>query len=418
MHRRRFLSFLPAPLLAKPSSKAPTILLLSGWQTINIGDIAHTPGVLAVIERIIPGARVVLWPGRKLDLGVEPMLRRRFPSIRILDSSVGEDGSLPAQVKEAFREASLLMHGSAASMGSNEKIQGWKQFHNRPFGYFGVGFTEGGEFHTGQTTRDVARQAQFIFTREKASLRNLAGAGFDMSRCGFAPDGTFSMDILDEDRGLAYLREHELEPGKFICLIPRLRYTPYHKVRKVDWSPEEITRRESVNKRHAEADQAKLREVAIAWIRKTGGKVLLCPEMTYEIDMLDPLLYDPLPSEIKPNVVRRKSYWLPDEASSVYKRAAAVISLECHSPILAAAHGTPCMYVHQPEDGIKGHMYPDLGLGDWYFEVESTKGADIAQRVLQVAADPESARNKVRQAVRVARKLQDEAMGRVKSLLA
>jgi hypothetical protein len=36
------------------SDKKKRILLRSSWQTINIGDIAHTPGVLALLERYLP----------------------------------------------------------------------------------------------------------------------------------------------------------------------------------------------------------------------------------------------------------------------------------------------------------------------------------------------------------------------------
>jgi hypothetical protein len=99
---------------------------------------------------------------------------------------------------------------------------------------------------------------------------------------------------------------------------------------------------------------------------------------------------------------------LPDEASSVYKRAAAVLSCECHSPILAAAQGTPCIYVHQPQDGIKGHMWEDVGLKHWYFEIEETSGQTIAGRALEIHAQGESARRKVREATQYARKVQGE----------
>lgn len=53
-------------------------------------------------------------------------------------------------------------------------------------------------------------------------------------------------------------------------------------------------------------------------------------------------------------------------------RAAAVISFECHSPIIALANGTPAFYVRQPTDTIKGQMYHDIGASDWTFEVEET----------------------------------------------
>ena len=84
------------------------------------------------------------------------------------------------------------------------------------------------------------------------------------------------------------------------------------------------------------------------------------------------------------------------------------MSCECHSPILAAAQGTPCIYVHQPEDGIKGHMWEDVGLKDWYFEIEESTGDAIAQRVLEIHRQPAAARKKVAAAVAYARKIQQE----------
>lgn len=400
-------------MAAQAAAQQPTVLLRSGWQTINIGDIAHTPGVLAVIERQMPQANVILWPA-SIDRGVEPMLRKRFPRLRIVQGNVAPDGTPEgAELTEALRTANVFIHGSAASMGSLAQFEAWRKTTRQPYGFFGIGFTAQGEaagVALSDRTRALATNAAFLFTRETASLANVKSAGITGPRLGFAPDGTFSCDLLDEGRATAFLAANRLEAGRFLCLIPRLRYTPYHKIRKVDWSEAELRRRVEANDRHAEPDHAKLREAAVAWVRQTGGQVLLCPEMTYETELIDPFLYDPLPADVKPRVVRHKDYWLTDEASSVYKRAALVVSLECHSPILAASHGTPCMYVHQPEDGIKGNMWPDLGLGDWYFEVEKASGAEIAARVLQIHAQPRAARAKVRQAVSRARQLQDEAM--------
>jgi hypothetical protein len=129
------------------------------------------------------------------------------------------------------------------------------------------------------------------------------------------------------------------------------------------------------------------------------------------------LLFDPLPADVKKNVVRRRTFWLPDEAASVYRRASAVVSFECHSPIIAACQGTPCMYIHQPEDGIKGQMWKDIGLGDWYFEIDDASGAGIAARLLEIHEDPGGSERKVREAVQYACGLQDKAMGRVRAAL-
>jgi hypothetical protein len=51
-----------------PGSSAP-LLLRSSWQTVNIGDVAHTPGMLALLEKHFPQQEVWLWPS-KVDNGV------------------------------------------------------------------------------------------------------------------------------------------------------------------------------------------------------------------------------------------------------------------------------------------------------------------------------------------------------------
>src|SRR5690606_24185047 len=72
------------PALANCSSKSKkTILLRSSWQVENIGDIAHTPGVLTLIEKYLPHVDVCLWPSN-VGSGVEEMLMARFPKLKIL----------------------------------------------------------------------------------------------------------------------------------------------------------------------------------------------------------------------------------------------------------------------------------------------------------------------------------------------
>ena len=80
----------PVPLPEKdgspPAKKQPTrILLRSSWQTVNIGDIAHTPGMLALLEKHRPDAEITLWPS-SVDRGVEEILRARFPKLKIAKS--------------------------------------------------------------------------------------------------------------------------------------------------------------------------------------------------------------------------------------------------------------------------------------------------------------------------------------------
>jgi hypothetical protein len=119
--------------------------------------------------------------------------------------------------------------------------------------------------------------------------------------------------------------------------------------------------------------------------------------MTYQVDIMDELILDPLPDDVKPSVVKR-GYWMPDEAASVYSRAFALLSFECHSPIIALANGTPAFYLRQPQDTIKGQMYYDLGFEDWVFEIGETSGSDIVAGLMTVFKDPGSAKQKINKA--------------------
>lgn len=256
----------------------------------------------------------------------------------------------------------------------------------KPYGVYGVTASS-----VSEDLRALLDGASFVYCRETKSVANLNEAGVKAAELGFTPDAVFAMTSLDEERAADFLKRNQLGEKRFVCVVPRLRYTPYHLLKKVNWSDEKIHQVMTVNEKYKEIDHAKLREAIVRWVRETGGRVLLCPEMTYQIDLLRPLLFDPLPDDVKDHVVLRETYWLPNEAASVYRRAFAVISLECHSPIIAASQGTPCLYVRQPEDTIKGQMYYDIGLDDWVFEIDQTEGSQIADRVMKAYRDPEGA---------------------------
>jgi hypothetical protein len=131
-------------------------------------------------------------------------------------------------------------------------------------------------------------------------------------------------------------------------------------------------------------------------VKNTGNKVMVCAEMTYQVEMGKEVLVDPLPAEIKKNVVWRDTYWLPDEAASIYAKAQCVVSVECHSPLIALHVSTPTFYVRQPTDTCKGQMYRDFGAGDWFFEVDETNGAELWSRLEKIHRDPAGAKAKVK----------------------
>ena len=382
-----------APITSLVNNKTnPTILLVSGWQDVNIGDIAHTPGLLHILETFIPKATVILWK-RSRGEEVKKLLNKNFPNVTIVYGGVNQEKDVEnPEIMEAFKKADLMIHGSGPSLVGGDNLASWIKHTNKPFGVFGTTLENPSKYH-----QDILQKASFIYTRETKSIEHLKKAGINGEHIQFAPDATFFMNIRDDKKGFAFLEANGLTDKKFICVVPRLRYTPYHKFNANNngWSAEKIKQVEETNEKYKEIDHAKLREAMIAWVRETGNKVLICPEMTYEVDIMDELLIHPLPEDVKPFIVKR-SYWLPDEAASIYSKAHTILSFECHSPIIAAANGTPCFYLRQPEDTIKGQMYYDLGFNDWVFEMNQTTGKQITERLREVWKDYGKAKRKLK----------------------
>ncbi len=354
------------------------ILLRSSWQTVNIGDIAHTPGMLRLIEEELPNAEVTLWPN-PLSSEVDAMLRRRFPKLRIART--------PGEQKQAISDCDFCLHGSGPGLIGQDALKAWRET-GKPYGVAGITINDR---ELRPPARELLAGARFVFCRDTQSLEALRAAGLGAPLQEFGPDATFVLDLRDDRRAETFLREHGLESGGFACFVPRLRWTPYWKEGR-EMPPEQVRERDAENARHVEADHAKMRKAIVAWVGETGRKALLCPEMTYEVELLRPLLYDPLPDDVKSKVVVKPSYWLTDEAASTYRHAAAIVSLEMHSPIMAIAGGRPAIHLRQPTDTRKGQMWRDVGLADWLFEIDATTGEQIAERLLSLHRDPEGTR--------------------------
>lgn len=380
MNRRSFLQTALAASLATVvfgQNKKPTrILLRSSWQTVNIGDIAHTPGMLALLEKYRPEAEITLWPS-SVDRGVEQILRSRFPKLKIAKSQ--------AERETALAECDFFLHGSGPMLVGLKELKLAAQA-GKPYGIGGITLNDG-EI---KAQRELLAGAKFVFLRDTDSLRALQASGITGPRMDFGPDATFAIDLRDDPAAAALLQEHKMEPGKFLCAIPRLRWTPYWEIHPGSTKPN--SERIKVNAEFAEKDHAKLREGITAWVRATKLRVLLTPEMTYAVPLLRTLLFDKLPADVKSYVGVMDRYWVTPEACSVYAQAAAVVSLENHSPIMAIANGVPGLLVRQPTDTRKGRMWYDLKLNDWVFEIDETTGAQIAARLVQIGRDLPAAR--------------------------
>lgn len=441
MKRRGLIQGLAALGLAGPAAQAlaarrpPVILWRNGWNTNNIGDIGHVPGALALLKRYIPEARVVLWAHNDLVLRGDiarragfadgavdagTVSRKIYRDLQVVTGQIDEASrGSNAALESAIASADVMVIGSGAGILEPAALLRFQRRTGKPIGMFGIttdsfNFTY---FHDGEKSADVQalRAASFVFTRERTSLRLLAGADVDGPQgasiddpatpvneainraplsldlagvnADFVPDTTFAFSARDDAKALAFMKAKGLEPGKFACFVPRHRWTPTGtKTRQGD-------SRDDYNALYLKADHDKLKVAITDYVRQTGHKVAVVPETVYVVDLLTSLLKDGLPEDVAAKVVVRETYWLPDEAASLYARATAVVSIENHSPILAAAVGTPFLMVHQPEDSIKADMFRDIGLGDWYIpDINKASGADISAALLRIVADPAASR--------------------------
>src|SRR5512140_3346572 len=97
---------------AQSSARPPRILLRSSWQSVNIGDIGHTPGALSLLWKYLPEAEITLWPG-ELGHGAREMLLKGYPRLKIAEGSLGADGKPnKPELAKAWEQADLYLSGS------------------------------------------------------------------------------------------------------------------------------------------------------------------------------------------------------------------------------------------------------------------------------------------------------------------
>jgi hypothetical protein len=240
-----------APALAF-HKKQPRILLRSSWQVVNIGDIAHTPGVLALLEKHFPEAEVRLWASPDFSAEVGAMEQRRFPKLQIVKGTIGADGKASnAELQRAIESSDFLLHGSGPALLAAKDVAAFVRHTGKSFGVYGI--THGSFFSSDD--KDLLSQAKFVFFRDSVSLEKARAEGVKSPVMAFAPDGAFACDLRNDAAAKNFLQANKLEEGKFLCCIPRLRYTPYWSIRNQPMTDEQRRRAER-NDAMAEHDHA------------------------------------------------------------------------------------------------------------------------------------------------------------------
>jgi polysaccharide pyruvyl transferase WcaK-like protein len=417
--KRRLLLLIALSMLAalalptqsfEQEKRRPRILLRSSWQVVNIGDIAHTPGVLALLEKHIPEAEVILWASGDLSPEVAAMEHKRFPKLRIVKGAVSPDGQTKVkELADAMDGCDFLLHGSGPSFVAAKDVAAFVKRTGKPFGVYGI--TYGG---ADANQIKLLSQAKFVFFRDSVSLAKAKADGIQSPRMEFAPDGAFAADLKNDALAQEFLKANGLEDGKFVCVIPRLRYTPYWKIRNKEMTALDHKKHER-NEAMKEHDHAPLRQAIIAVARKTDMKVLICPEDKSQMDVGKELLFDKLPDDVRKRVVWREKFWLPDEALSVYRRAVGLFGLEMHSPIMCIGNGIWAIVCRFAEQTSKGFMWRDIGLGDWLLDFDNEKDLDrLEPMVLSLLENRAAAQAKVADARTLVERRQRETMAVVR----
>jgi polysaccharide pyruvyl transferase WcaK-like protein len=408
VNRRRFLQSTFAAALAAsiPSfgaaERGARILLRNAWQTVNIGDIAHPIGILTLLEQYIPDARVQLWPS-SVDRGVKELLMKRFPKLTILSGA--------AAIAQAIKDSDFFLHGSSSGFAAQADVARWRKETGKPYGVYGISFMD-----AKPEAIELLSGAKFVFFRDSVSLKLAKEKGVACPVMEYGPDSAFGVtDVRNDAAATAFLSEHGLEDGKFLCCIPRYRWTPYWTIKKGRALDETKNKRNQEMKEH---DHAPLREAIIAVTRETDLKVLVCCEDMTQVALGKEMLVDPLPADVKKRVVWKDKYWLTDEAVSTYVRSAGLFGNEMHSPIMCIANGVPAVLCRFKEQTSKGFMWRDIGLDDWLFDLDVEEDVrKIVPTVLGIAKDPEAAKAKAAKARDFVRKRQRETMDVLKRSL-
>ncbi len=385
MDRRTFTTALAVGGTVGAAPRQPRILLRSSWQTINIGDIGHSPGVMTLLEKYWPEAEFRLWPGNIGD-GVREMLLRRFPKLTFVEGAEAE--------KRAFAECDFLLHGSGPYLVAPAHVERWVKDTGKPYGVYGI--TLNPDKIDAQVTR-LLTGARFVFFRDSVSLQFAKDAGVKSPVMEFGPDGAFGADLRNDAAAKAFLLAHGLAAGQFLCCIPKYRRTPEWRIaRKNKPVDREAEARNAAMQEH---DQAPLREAVIAITPETPMKVLLCPEDETQMVLAKEMIYDKLPDAARKKTVWREKFWLTDEALSTYTMSAGLFGNEMHSPILCVGNGIPAIVCRFREQTTKGFMWRDIGLGDWLFDLDNEADvARVAPAALAMAENPAAARAKAAKA--------------------
>jgi len=403
-----------------PPNPNPRLLVESTGQFRNIGDQAHKPGAWRVFSLHFPEGTVDLH-------GRDALTAKHHPE------SESWSGDLT--------DYDFFVGASAPKPVGTDIMDDWVvENPGKPFGAYGINV----DHMIFPDAYDSMQYADFICPRNTRSIDYVIyGSGGDPDNPGtnafqdldpmpyisFGPDCSYGFDMSDDAWAEAFLASKNLTAGEFLVVIPILRRTPPGLWLEEGPYYEYTDNRQSTmedNRQTMDHDFGILRDVIIRWVRETGLKVLLAPEMTYSIDCFDELIIDQLPTDVVPYVEKftqadgahtsPAGFWYADEAHAVFARARAMVSMDNHSPIKAVNAGVPLLFP-SPRSGSKEIMWRDIGLDDWFwYGVDDLEdGTEVADKLMEIHNDYPAAKATVLMARERVRNIYLRTIGEIRT---
>ena len=366
----------PRTALARP--RPPQLLVRACWQSFGTGAVAQVAGLLTMLQEELPGVGLTLW-ANELQQGMEAWLRGNYPQVTIITGTTGHDGQ-PDQpaLQQAWRECDFLLHGPAGSVVARGHLEAWRKHTRKPFGLYGVTFRE-----MNDKLAALLRAAAFVFLGDGPSRAAVAKLDLGAAKLGFVPNPAFLMPQRDFATADQWLADHALTARKFICVVPKLRFTPYWEIYHREPKYAEIAHARQ-NQQFQESDHQLLVDALIRCLQVPDLKILLCPEMPYAVEVGRQSILAKLPEPLQSRCLLPAAPWLPDVTAALFARAAGVLSFELISAVLATAAGTPALHVRLPNDTNQGQMWCDVGLKDWIVERDQATPAALAETFLNL----------------------------------
>lgn len=388
---------------AVEQGRKPRILVRNGWQSINIGDIAHWIGLFELLDKHGIEADIRFWYGTLAD-GADRLLKKHWPNVQTVNGKT--------EIEAAFQECDFYLSGSGSGFPASSDCARWRKETGKPYGVMGVTLTSAPE-----GIIETLNNADFAYFRDGESVKLAKENGLTNPNSGFGPDTAFGVVKTRDDAAAdKFLKEHGLETGKFLVFIPRYRQTPHWAISKTREFDEAKHVR---NEEKKDYDHKPHREAITRIVRETDMKVLVTCEDKTQIPLGKEMIVDLLPDDVKKRVVWRDRYWLTDEALSTYVRSAGLFGNEMHSPIMCIANGIPAIVCRHDDQTKKGFMWRDIGLDDWLFDLDQPDQYEqIVPTVVEMAKDPVAAKAKAEKARAVVLEKQQMEMNALKGSLA